>query len=184
MKLLDAVNLTLPKLGERAVTSLSVKHPTLAVLLPIIEQNRRNTLNRGWWFNKYDTTLYPDTGGVIAVGTATLSFVPHRAGIAVLRGDELFNPTTLTNVFSEPVKGVIIQDVEFDLLPESMANYLLYSSLVEAFTTDIGVTQELSIWQSRAGQGWSDVLAEHLRQVKPNTRQNRAWRQLQRAKNA
>ena len=48
MKLLDAVNLVLPKLGERPVTSLEVKHPTLAVLLPIIEQTQINTLQRGW----------------------------------------------------------------------------------------------------------------------------------------
>lgn len=184
MKLLDAVNLTLPKLGERAVTSLSVKHPTLAVLLPIIEQTRRTTLNRGWWFNKYSTTLYPDNDGVIAFGVDTLSFVPDCPGTAVQRGNELFNPVTLTNVFDAPVKGTVTQDVEFDLLPESAANYLFYSSLVEAFTTDIGVTQELQVWQTRAGQGWSDLLAEHLRQVKPNTRQNRAWRKLQRAKNA
>jgi hypothetical protein len=32
MQLLTAVNLVLPKLGERAVTSLTVKHPTLAIL--------------------------------------------------------------------------------------------------------------------------------------------------------
>lgn len=184
MKLLDAVNLALPKLGERAVTSLSVKHPTLAVLLPIIEQTRRTTLNRGWWFNKYSTTLYPDTSGVIAVGTDYLSFVPDCPGVAVQRGNELFNPVTLTNVFTEPVKGTVTQDVGFDLLPESAANYLFYSSLVEAFATDIGVTQELGVWQTRAGQGWSDLLAEHLRQIKPSTRQHRAWRKLIRAKNA
>ena len=58
----------MPKLGERAVTSLSVKHPTLAVLLPIIEQTRKTTLLRGWWFNKYAYTAYPDTDGAIALG--------------------------------------------------------------------------------------------------------------------
>lgn len=184
MKLLEAVNLTMPKLGERAVTSLSVKHPTLAVLLPIIEQTRRTTLNRGWWFNKYDTKLYPDTEGKIAVGTDTLSFVPKIPGTAIVRGRELFNPVTLTNVFTEPVEGVLTQDVEFDLLPESAANYVLYSALVDAYTTDLGVSQELSIWQTRAGSGWSDMLAEHLRQTKPNTRDNRAWRKLKRAMNA
>lgn len=184
MELLAAVNLTLPKLGERAVTSLSVKHPTLAVLLPIIEHTRKTTLMRGWWFNKYKYTAVPDTGGVITMGTDTLSFVPDCPGTAVLRGRELFNPTTLTNVFTGSVNGTVTQDVPFDLLPESMANYVFYSSLVEAFTTDIGVSQELGIWQTKAAQGWSDVLAEHLRQVKPNTRHNRHWRRLIQAKNA
>ncbi len=184
MKLLDAVNLTMPKLGERPVTSLELKHPTLAVLLPIIEQTRRTTLNRGWWFNEYPSTLYPDGDGVVAIGTQTLSFVPDMPGTAITRGTELFNPTTLTNVFTEPVKGTVTQDIDFDLLPESAAQYVFYASLVEAFATDIGVTQELSVWQARAGQAWSDMLAEHLRQVKPSTRQHRAWRRLIRAKNA
>ena len=68
MKLLDAVNLVLPKLGERPVTSLEVKHPTLAVLLPIIEQTQMNTLQRGWWFNEYEYTAYPNAQGEIGIG--------------------------------------------------------------------------------------------------------------------
>lgn len=184
MKLLDAVNLTMPKLGERPVTSLAVKHPTLAVLLPIIEQTRRTTLNRGWWFNEYDSTLYPDGDGVIAVGADTLSFVPHCPGTAIVRGDTLFNPVTLTNVFSGPVQGRITQDLEFDVLPEVAATYVFNAALVEAFTTDIGVTQELGVWQARAGQAWSDMLGEHLRQRKNSTRQHRAWRKLVRAMQA
>ncbi len=184
MKLLDAVNLIMPKLGERAVTSLSVKHPTLAVLLPIIEQTRKTTLLRGWWFNKYAYTAYPDTDGVIALGSDTLSFVPDDAGTAVVRGQNLFNPVTLTGVFSAPVTGTVIQNVEFDLLPESAAYYVFYSALVEAFTTDIGVTQELGVWQSKAGQGWSDMLMEHLRQVKTSTKTRRAWAKLQQAMRA
>lgn len=183
MKLLDAVNLTMPKLGERPVTSLAVKHPTLAVLLPIVEQTRKTVLMRGWWFNKYAYTAYPDMEGRIALGVDTLSFVPDCAGIAVLRGLDLFNPKTLTDVFSEPVKGSVTQDVEFDLLPETASNYVFNAALVEAFTTDIGVTQELPVWQAKAGQAWSDLIAEHLRQAKPNTRQNRHWHRLIRAKN-
>lgn len=184
MKLLDAVNLIMPKLGERPVTSLSVKHPTLAVLLPIIAQKRRSTLTRGWWFNKYPYTAYPANDGTITIGTDTLSFVPDEVNTAVLRGTDLFNPVTLTSVFTGPVSGIVCQDVEFDLLPESMANYLFYSSLVEAFATDLGVSQELSVWQSLAAQGWSDVMMEHLRQVKKNTKQGSAWRKLRRAMNA
>lgn len=184
MKLLDAVNLVMPKLGERAVTSLSVKHPTLAVLLPIIEQTRKTTLLRGWWFNKYAYTAYPDTEGAIVLGADTLSFVPDVPDSAVVRGQDLFNPVTLSGVFDAPVKGTITQDVDFDLLPESAAFYVFYSALVEAFTTDIGVTQELGVWQTKAGQGWSDLLMEHLRQVKPSSKQHRAWLKLQRAKRA
>lgn len=184
MRLLDAVNLTLPKLGERPVTSLDVKHPTLAILLPIIEHSRRVLLGRGWWFNVYQTTLYPDTEGVIRAGTQTLSFVPDEPGAAVLRGGVLFNPSTLTTVFSAPVSGEVTQDVPFDELPESAAVYVFYSALTEAYATDIGQTQELEVWARLAGQAWADLMAEHLRQVRYNTRQHRAWRKMRRAMRA
>ena len=178
MQLLDAVNLVLPKLGERPVTSLSVKHPTLGVLLPILEQTKRSALMRGWWFNEFEYTAYPSTSGEIDIGITTLSFVPDLSDTAVVRGQRLYNPETLSYVFDGPVKGRVIHNVEFDELPESAAAYVFYSALIEAYTTDLGVTQELSVWQSIAGRAWSDLLAEHLRQRKHSTRKSRRWRQL------
>lgn len=184
MKLLDAVNLIMPKLGERPVTSLDVAHPTLAVLLPILEKNRIDTLIKGWWFNEYEHVAMPDSEGVITLGNDTLRFIPHCSGIAVMRGKQLFNPSTLTNVFTSSVAGVITQDVEFDLLPDSAATYVFYSSLVEAYTTDLGVSQELQVWQMKAGDAWGTLLGEHLMQKKPSTRKLRTWRNLRKAMQA
>ena len=185
MKLLDAVNLIMPKLGERPVTSLDVKHPTLSVLIPIINKNRTETLLRGWWFNEYAHTAHPDPDGVIRMGRSTLRFIPNAHEVnAVMRGSELFNPETLTNVFKSPVSGVVTQDVEFDLLPESAANYVLYTSLIEMFATDIGMSQELQIWQVKAGDAWNVLLGEHLRHRKYSTRDIPAWRRLRRAMQA
>jgi len=76
------------------------------------------------------------------------------------------------------VQGRVTQDVLFDELPESAAQYVFYSSLVEAYATDLGVTTELPVWQRLAGQGWSDLIGEHLRQKKFNTRRSRNWRKL------
>ena len=185
MKLLDAVNLIMPKLGERPVTSLDVKHPTLSVLIPIINKNRTETLLRGWWFNEYAHTAYPSPDGVIELGTSALRFIPGANEVpAILRGTELFNPETLTNVFSGPVTGVVTQDVDFDMLPESAANYILYTSLIEMFATDIGMSQELQIWQVKAGQAWDVLLGEHLKHRRYTTRDLPAWRRLRRAMQA
>lgn len=178
MKLLDAVNLVMPKLGERPVTSLEQKHPTLAVLLPIMEQTLQNTLQRGWWFNEFAYTAYPSGTGEIDIGTDCLSFVPECAGAAVVRGQRLYNPQTLSYVFDAPVKGKVIQMLLFDDLPESAATYVLYSSAIEAYATDLGVTQELQVWQTLASRAWSDLLAEHLRQRQFSTRRSRRWREL------
>lgn len=178
MQLLDAVNLVMQKLGERPVTTVNAQHPTLAVLLPVIEQTRRTALMRGWWFNEYSMTLYPDLAGNIALGADVLSFVPDCEGSAIVRGDKLYNPDTLTYVFSGPVAGRVTQDVVFDELPEAAAVFVLYTAAVEAYATDLGVTQELSLWQNRAQQGWSDLIAEHLRQRRHSTRKSQRWGRL------
>lgn len=176
MRLLDAVNLTMPKLGERPVTSLDARHPTLAILLPIVEQTLRRTLQTGWWFNQYEYTAPLNVDSGIDVGLDTIAFIPHKSGEAVQRGTRLFNPQTLSYTFTAPVKGVVIQYVPFDELPDSVANHVYYSALVEAYATDIGMTQEINLWQTLAGSGWSDMLAEHLRQTKHSTRRSRRWR--------
>lgn len=178
MKLLNMVNLVMPKLGERPVTSLEQRHPTLAILLPIIDQNRISALIKGWWFNEYTYTAMPDLNGIINIGSDTLSFVPLQSDEAVQRGTRLFNPVTLDYVFTQGVKGRVTQDVPFDDLPESAAQYVFYSALIEAYTTDIGVTQELQIWTARAQSAWSDLLAEHLRQKKYSTRRSPRWQRM------
>jgi hypothetical protein len=181
MKLLDAVNLVMPKLGERPVTSLDAKHPTLAILLPIVEQTLKSFLIKGWWFNEYKYEAFPDTSGKIVLGTDALSFVPGQADTAVLRGQELFNPATLSYTFSGTVKGKITQKVKYDDLPESAAYYVLYAALSDAYATDLGASQELNIWSNMAASAWSDVLAEHLRQRKYSTRKTVAWRRMRNA---
>jgi len=181
MKLLDAVNLILPKLGEHSVTSLEIKHPTLAVILPEVENELRVVLNKGWWFNEFDYTAHPDSEGIIMLGSTALTFTPKYAETAVQRGQQLYNPETLSYVFTSPVEGRVRQYIEFDLLPESMAQYVFYTSLCNIYTTDIGVTQEVQVWMSRAAAAYSDALAEHLRQRKYSTRSSRRWSNLHRA---
>lgn len=176
MKLLDAINLEFPKLGERPVTSLTVKHPTLAILLPIFDQARKNLLLEGWWFNKYPYTVHPDSEGECVIGSDTLSYIPYTDGVAIVRGSKLFNPKTLNYKFTAPVKGEVISDVEFELLPESAAAFVLYSSLVEAYVTDLGVAKDLEIWQRMAGAAWDTLVSEHLRQRKHSTRKSPRWR--------
>lgn len=178
MQLLDAVNLVLPKLGERPVTSVTAQHPTLAVLLPVFEQVRRTVLARGWWFNEYRSTLYPASDGTVALGDDTITFLPDVQYKAVQRGKTLFNTDTLTYVFPSAITGRLTSDVPFDELPESAANYVMHTALVEVYATDIGMSQELQVWSALAAQSWSDMLAEHLRQRRRGTRNTRHWRNI------
>lgn len=181
MKLLDAVNLILPKLGEHRVSKLNTKHPTLAVILPEVENELVQLLSKGWWFNEFDTSLYPDSEGGITLGTEVITFTPDYADVAVQRGNKLFNPITLNYIFELPIPGRIRQHVEFDSLPESAAQFVYYTGLVNSYITDIGLTNEVQAWSSKAQAAWSDLMAEHLRQRKYSTKQSRKFRRLYRA---
>lgn len=181
MRLIDAVNMILPKLGEHAVTSLDVRHPTIAVILPEVENELRKLLACGWWFNEFNYTVYPDSEGGAVLGTDCIAFTAKCAGEAVQRGMRLYNPITLSYTFSAPIEGRVRQYVDFEEIPEHAAQFVFYSALVNAYTSDIGLTQELQVWQTHAAKAYSDLVAENLRQRKYNTKSSPKFAKLRRA---
>lgn len=180
MKLLTAINLMLPKLGEHQVTSLDTKHPTLAIILPIIQQELEKVLLPGLWFNDFKIKLYPSSEGEIVVPQECLSFIPKYEG-AIKRGNRLYNSATMNYKWTTPVEGQIKVLVPFDELPESVAQYVFYSACIVAYTTDIGVEEELRVWQIQAGAAESAMMQEHLRNKRYSTRSSRRYQNYRRA---
>ena len=177
MRLLEAVNLILVRVGEHPVTSTTVKHPTLAVLLPEIDLELVTLLNKGWWFNEYDYTAYPDSEKKITLGTECLSFVPECAH-AALRGQDLYNTSTRTYLWDAPVKGRLIEHVEFHRLPESAAQYVMYMAAVNTHILDIGKTNEVEEWKVKAAAAYDTLLSEHLRNKRYNSRNLRTFQRI------
>lgn len=180
MELLTAVNRILPALGEHPVTQVNVKHPTIAILLPILEAKLDETLSRGWWFNEYEYTLYPDSEGLISIPTDTLMFIPTCVD-AITRGNRLFNPLTDNYVWTAPVKGVITRRWPFEELPETVATYVFYSALVQAYLTDLGLEATLQAWQQIRDQSEHNATSEHLRNKKHTTRKSARYQRLRAA---
>lgn len=81
-------------------------------------------------------------------------------------------------MFTEEVQGTLVFDVPFEELPQSCADYVIYASVVEAYSTDIGVSNDLATWQTLSGRAWSDLLAEHLRNQKYSTKSTPQWAKL------
>lgn len=173
----------LPKLGEHPVTDLDVNHPTLAVILPVIDNSVVQLLTKGWWFNEFDVTLYPDNEKGIAIGTEVISFTPTYVQ-AAMRGRALYNPESLSYLWDSPVEGRIKQVLDFNVLPESAAQFIMYSALIEAYVTDLGVSQDVQVWQSLATAAYTQLLAEHLRNRKYSTTSTRRFQRLRLAMKA
>jgi hypothetical protein len=180
MQLLTAVNTILPKLGEHTVTSVDAKHPTVVVILNALNEALTSTLLRGWWFNTHNITLYPDSESGIALPVGTLSvYTPYANGIQ--RGSQLYNGDTLSFLWDGPVKATIKESVDFELLPECAAQYVLYSGCVQAYTTDIGLEQVVQMWQAEAKDAFNTLLAEHLKNSRYSTLRTAQFRRLTRA---
>lgn len=180
MDLLQAVNNILPKLGEHPVTKLDINHPTLAVILPVVESNLDSTLLRGWWFNEYEYTVYPDPQQKAAVPVDTLEFLPDEVG-PVVRGREFFNTGDSSFKFAEPFKGRIKVRLEFDELPESVAYLVLYTSLVEVYLTDIGLEQVVQEWKAKALSADAQASSEHLRNKRHSTKKSHRYQRIRNA---
>ena len=172
MELLSAINLTLPALGEHVVTRVDARHPTLAVILPVLELKIKECLMRGWWFNEGQYTLYPDTNGEIVLPTNTLSFLPTGDVKATVRKFKLYNQAARNFVWPGPVDGTLLENLDFEELPESVATYVYYSALVQVYITDIGLEQVVQKWEGYAQTSEFTATQEHLRNMKYSTRKS------------
>lgn len=180
MDLLRAVNSILPKLGEHPVTNLSLKHPTLAIILPVVESTLDTVLMRGWWFNQYQYTVYPDSEKFAGVPVNTLEFLPDEEG-PVVRGRRFFNTRTQDYKFDAPFKGVLKERLTFEEVPETIANLVLYTALVEVYLTDIGLEQIVREWENLAEIADQQACSEHLRNKRYGTRKSHRYHRIRNA---
>lgn len=181
MELLKAVNLTLPALGEHVVTRIDARHPTLAVILPVLDLKINECLMRGWWFNENTYTAYPDNEGFIYMPSNTLAFLPSRDVDASVRNFRLYNPSTRNFVWTGPVTGLLQERLEFEELPESVATFVYYDALVQIYITDIGLESVVAEWKGYATTAEYTATQEHLRNKKHTTKNSARYGRYLRA---
>lgn len=178
MQLLDAVNYVLPKLGEHQVTSLDARSPTLRILLQLFEYHRQAVLRRGWWFNEGVHTLPLNPDSEVDLGEDVLSIAATSGSNVARRGNKLFNAATQTYKFDAPVELRITLDLEWDMLPHAVQDWIKYSVLMDQLVADQGVTQELQIWEEARASAERQTLAEHLRSRKYGAKDSRRGRKI------
>jgi hypothetical protein len=174
MDLLTAVNRILPKLGEHPVTSLLSKSPTLTLVLAEIESVRDELTMQGWWFNTHTVTLPLNDDSEIDMAETSMSFIADDFECSI-RSGKLFNTEDNTYVWEEAVVGTLITRVPFDELPESVASYVFFHTLIAVYGTDIGVTRELELWVAEERAAQQRATSEHLRNKRYSTTRSRRY---------
>lgn len=183
MTLLQAINRIIPALGENPVDSIETRNPTVGIVLNAINNARHDLLQRGWWFNEFETTLYPDTQGVYSPPEGALEWIPHNVD-AILRGKSLINPEDQSVLFPnvDKLEGTVRLDVPFDDLPEVFKLWVVYKGVVDAYLSDIGLEEIVGQWQREAMLAENLVWTQHLRFKKYSTRKGGMARRMLRHK--
>jgi len=130
---------------------------------------RKQILSRGWEFNSTTMTLAPNTSGYIVIPTAFLSV--DGAGDTdtyIVRDWKLFNKELLSYQFTDTVECDIIEDISFDDIPHTLANYIVKTASLMAYSNIIGDANGMSSRASMLREVKVDALAEDASKMDGN----------------
>jgi len=178
MLLLEAINSCLTALGEARVTSENVRHPTVDIVRSTIDTKRRALLERGWWFNTSEVTMYPGSDGTMEYPFDALSIIGYDGRTLIARDNLLFDMDNGTRIFTQPLKMHVTYDLEFQNLPECAATVVWAKAAQEVYAGDYGVdsaVQRLNMQEQIAMQTMEML---HLRNRRYSTRDRRGFRRI------
>lgn len=181
MLLLDAVNTCLSALGEARVTSTTVRHPTVDLILSTLDLKKAALLERGWWFNQSDVTMYPSLTNEMEYPVDALSVLGYGGEILVRRNGMLFDVDENTNLFTEPKQMRVFYNTLFEDLPECVATVVTCRTAAEVYSGDLGVDSAVQRLAQLEAQATAEMNMQHLRNKRYSTRQRRGFQRLRSA---
>lgn len=181
MQELEAMNVLLRAIGSSPVNSLETPHPDAANAKATLKRVRLQAQKRGWWFNvDYNVTLQPDENGEIAIPSyiSSLQMVDRSY---VKRGDKLYNKVQQTYYIGcEVVVSRMIRMLDWDELPESMQDYIMYFAASLFIRDELEDPNKEQSFQQSAGMAMLDVKKQDLEEGqynmfdRPEFRKNRS----------
>lgn len=152
MTQIDAINKMLRYIGELPVPEsviigdLEDGHEAKTALV-ILEEINRELQEQGWWFNREDWELVPETDGYIAIPFTAISFKPTSANENYRNdGGNLYDIDNKTKIFTNNVELRVVFEVTFEDTPATFASWCIYRSSQELHTYlngDTGVDKKL-----------------------------------------
>ena len=181
MRLLTAVNTILRKLGEIDVPSLDEAYPTLAIVLPALDEARLLVLKEGWWFNTlYEWSAVPSPDGTVHLPAGTLVFYPDDPQY-VFDGIDVVMAANHEPIVNAVVTGKLVIDKTFETLPYTCAMAVTYTAAVETYTADIGPDKTSEALEAKRMEFLMTLSAEHTRSRRLNSKARRPFQRWKRA---
>jgi hypothetical protein len=181
MTLLDAINTCLSTLGEARVTSTLARNPTVDLIKSTIDMKKDELLERGWWFNIAQATMYPSPSGEMEYPVGALSVLGYDGEKFVPRDGMLFDLDNNTKYFTEPKSMQITYDVDFEDLPECAANVVMQRANRAVYSGDLGMDNTVTNMQQNELMNFATLETMHMRNQRHTTRKRGAWRRMRNA---
>lgn len=173
MKLLTVVNYCLKYLGEKRVSSVDTRHPTVNDVVLEVEDQIRILLAKGWWFNERTQTYYPDNEGRIAAPMDALMVSSKTIDVDIVDG-YFWNISADTNVIYSPIEVTVRHNLDFDTLPEIAAEYVKCTVAYILYAQEYGAENTLQTIMAQRADAQMYLEREELRKRKYNSTQRPA----------
>lgn len=171
MDQLEAVNLILRRMGEVPVTSVDEQYPTLALIIPALEEQRLRLLNESWWFNTYDKVTYsPALDGTVVIPEAVLVFYPDQPEKYAYTGRYVVDATNGSTVINVAVTGRSVLNIAYADLPAAVRYCITYKAAYDSYVNDFGPDKTADVLLQEYGYWYGELSRQHTRQRKANTR--------------
>lgn len=131
MKTLEVINACLGTMGETPLSSLADPHSYKAAAQACLDRVDKRIQAKGWWFNKERITIPPSAidskyylpGDVIELQADDVQWAQ--------RGRLVYDKERGTYTGTTPIKVGIVRRLDFDIIPEVVAQYIGMSAVLE-----------------------------------------------------
>lgn len=164
---LYAVNMILPAMGEKPVTSIESRNPTVQIVLNALDTACRELQGRGWYFNRYKVKLYPNQENQFVLPDKCIGWYDESGHGSVQRGGALFNPRTLSHDFPgvTSITGTVRLGMDFEEMPQAFQFYAVYKARDKAYKDDLGMDEVVQAWGMDLARAEAAMMAEEVRNL-------------------
>lgn len=180
MNVLEAMNTVLPFLQSPEATSEDSRHPMAVRVRSAIQNTLRRRLAQGFWFNTLELSLAPAPDGRISVPSGALEVSPVGThDLIETRGTYLYNLSTGSPVFSEPLQCRVVQSLQFQECPELFQAWVMWEAAYNVYSTRFDAADSTAqLLGSNVGMAEQYVRREHLRHRRFRTVDTAAGRRI------
>jgi len=167
----EAINEILVNINELPLDSSDIiEDINIAVIAnTFLDISRKSVLSEAWVFNSLTISLIPNTLGYIVIPTSYLSVDGSSdTDTYTVRDHKLYDTLNQTFIFEDSVEVDIIEDIAFDDIPFSVANYIVKTATNNVYANTISDTAGMQVKASLVQQARIDALRDDANKIDGN----------------